>query len=123
MLQLSEGLSTLPPQLQEQIMRLQQLQRTLQVVVTQKTQLELELTEINAALNELEKMKKGAVIYKSVGSLLLKTDKKSISTELKERKDLVNTRITILTKQEERSRKKVEELQKKIQAKLKTTGV
>jgi len=119
---LSEETSTLPPQLQEQIMRLQQLQRTLQVVVTQKTQLELELSEIKAALEELGKMKKDAVIYKSVGSLLLKTDKRSISSELKERNELVDTRITVLTKQEERSRKKVEELQKKIQLKLKTTG-
>ena len=119
---MNEGTSTLPPQLQEQIIRLQQLQRTLQVVVTQKTQLELELSEIKAALEELEKMNKDAVIYKSVGSLLLKTDKRSISNELKERKELVDTRITVLTKQEERSRKKVEELQKKIQVKLKATG-
>jgi len=104
---MSEEISELPPQLQEQIMRLQQLQRTLQAVITQKTQLELELSEINAALAEITKMGKNAIMYKSVGSLLVKTEKKTVASELGERKELVNTRITVLKKQEERSRKKI----------------
>jgi len=120
---LSEEISSLPPQLQDQIMRLQELQRTLQMVVEAKTQLELELAETNRALEELEKMADGALVYKSVGALLIKTDKKSVLTELNERKELVNTRITVLTKQEERSRQKVKELQEKVQAGLKGTNV
>jgi len=120
---LSEEISSLPPQLQDQIMRLQELQRTLQMVVEAKTQLELELAETNRALEELEKMADDALVYKSIGALLIKTNKKSVLTELNERKELVNTRITVLTKQEERSRQKVKELQEKVQAGLKGTNV
>lgn len=104
-------------------MRLQELQRTLQKVVEAKTQLELELAETNRALEELEKMADDALVYKSVGALLIKTDKKIVLTELNERKELVNTRITVLTKQEERSRQKVKELQEKVQAGLRGTNV
>jgi len=43
----------LPPQLQEQLVRLQQLQQTLQSVSSQKQQLELELNETDKALAEL----------------------------------------------------------------------
>jgi len=70
---MSEEISRLPPQVQERLLRLQQLQQTLQGVLTQKQQLELELTEVEQALGELEKLTDAAVIYKSVGSLLVKS--------------------------------------------------
>ncbi len=43
----------LPPEIREQLTRLQQLQQTLQAVVTQKQQLELEKAEIEKASSEL----------------------------------------------------------------------
>lgn len=52
---MSDELSKLPPQVQQRLLRLQQLQQTLQTVLTQKQHLELELTEVDQALSELEK--------------------------------------------------------------------
>ncbi len=46
----------LPPQLQEQLARLQQLQQTLQAVMTQKQQLEIEASETDKAVAELDKV-------------------------------------------------------------------
>jgi len=112
--------STLPPQLQEQLARLQQLQQTLQVVVAQRQQLELEMNETERAVGELEKQGENSVIYKSVGSLLVKAEKTGLLAELKERKELLNTRITVLSKQEERTREKLKELQQRIQERLKS---
>jgi prefoldin beta subunit len=108
----------LSPQLQEQISRLQQLQQTLQVVVSQKQQLELEHSEIERALAELDKLTDDAVVYKSVGALLVKSNKQTVLTELKERNDLVNMRVSVLAKQEERAREKLKELQERIQRRL-----
>ena len=108
----------LPPAVQERLLRLQQLQQTLQSVLTQKQQLELELLEIDQALEELEKTSEDAVIYKSVGSLLIKSDKSKITNELKERKELANMRISVLGKQEERLRGQVKELQTKLEKDL-----
>jgi prefoldin beta subunit len=115
---MSEEISRLPPQVQQRLLRLQQLQQTLQAVLTQKQQLELELTETEQALSELEKVTDDAVIYKSIGSLLVRSEKAKVTTELNERKDLLNMRISVLGKQEERLRSQVKDLQVKLQRDL-----
>lgn len=108
----------LPPQIQEQLARLQQLQQTLQSVVTQKQQLELELNETDKALTELEKSTDETPVYKSVGSILVKSNRQTLITELKERKELLTTRVTVLGKQEERTRERVKEVQERLQERL-----
>jgi prefoldin beta subunit len=115
---MSDDISRLPPQVQERLLRLQQVQQTLQSVVTQKQQLELELTETQQALSELEKLDETAIIYKSIGSLLVKAEKAKVSTELTERKELLNTRISVLGKQEERLRTQAKDLQARLQKDL-----
>ena len=115
---MSEEISRLPPQVQQRLLRLQQLQQTLQGVLTQKQQLELELNEVEQALSELEKLTDAAVIYKSIGSLLVKSKKTKVTTELNERKELLNMRINVLGKQEERLRTQVKDLQEKLQRDL-----
>lgn len=115
---MSEDISKLPPQVQQRLLRLQQLQQTLQAVLTQKQQLELELNEVEQALNELEKLTDKTVIYKSIGSLLVKSKRNKVTTELNERKDLINMRIGVLGKQEERLRTQVKDLQTKLQQDL-----
>jgi prefoldin beta subunit len=115
---LSDELSKLPPQVQERLLRLNQLQQTLQSVLAQKQQVELELSEIDQASSELQKLTDDAVVYKSTGSLMVRAEKTRIATELTERKDLLNTRITILTKQEERLRTQLKEVQTKLQQDL-----
>ena len=115
---MSDELSRLPPQVQERLLRLQQLQQTLQTVLTQKQQLALELTETEQALSELEKTDEATTIYKSIGSLLVKAEKTKVTTELNERKELLNTRISVLGKQEERLRTQAKELQTRLQRDL-----
>ncbi len=114
----SEEISSLPPQVQERLLRLQQLQQTLQSVLAQKQQVEIELTEIEQALSELQKMTDDAVIYKAIGSLLVKSEKAKITADLNERKELLNTRATVLGKQEERLRPQIKDLQTKLQQDL-----
>ena len=115
---MSDEVSRLPPQVQQRLLRLQQLQQTLQSVLTQKQQLELGLTEIEQSLSELEKLTAQAVIYKSVGSLLVKAKKTKVTKELKEQKELLSMRISVLGKQEERLRTQVKDLQTKLQQDL-----
>ena len=115
---MSNDISRLPPQVQQRLLRLQQLQQTLQRILTQKQQLELELNEVEQALGELAKLTDKAVIYKSIGSLLVKAEKDKTVTELNERKELLNMRITVLGKQDERLRAQVKDLQEKLQRDL-----
>ena len=115
---MSDEISKLPPQVQERLLRLQQLQQTLQSVLAQKQQVDMEQTEIEQTLTELQKTADDAVIYKAVGSLLVKAEKDKITEELGERKDLLNTRSTVLARQEERLRSQVKEAQTKLQEDL-----
>ena len=110
---------SLQPQLQEQLVRLQQLQQTLQAIISQRQQLELESSEIDRAEDELAKVSDGDVVYKSIGSLLIKSERKKLLEELRERKELTTTRITVLKRQQSRAEERMKELQQVIQEKLK----
>jgi len=115
---MSDEISRLPAPVQERLLRLQQVQQTLQSVLTQKQQLEMELTETEQALSELAKMEENAIIYKSIGSLLVKAEKAKVTTELTDRKELINTRIGVMGKQEERLRAQAKDLQSRLQKDL-----
>jgi prefoldin beta subunit len=114
----SQDIQNLPPQVQERLLRLQQLQQTLQSVLAQKQQVEIEMAEIDQALSEVQELGDEAVVYKATGSLLIKAEKTKIITELNARKDLLTTRSTVLAKQEERYRAQVKDLQAKLQQDL-----
>ena len=115
---MSGDISKLPPQIQQRLLRLQQLQQTLQGVMAQKQQLEMQLSEVEHAESELEKMKETAVIYKSIGALLVKSKKDKVTAELTERKELLKMRVDVLGKQDERLRTQVKDLQEKLQRDL-----
>lgn len=115
---MSEDISRLPPEIQQRLLKLQQLQQTLQGVMAQKQQLEMQLSEVEEALTELEKMNETAVIYKSIGALLVKSQKNTVTEELKERKELLTMRVDVLTKQDDRLRTQAKDLQEKLQQDL-----
>jgi prefoldin beta subunit len=115
---LSDEISKLPPNVQERLLRLQQLQQTLQTILAQKQQVEMEKTEVDQTLAELTKTADEAVIYKAIGSLLVKAEKPKVTEELNERKSLLDTRSTVMARQEERIRSQVKEAQTKLQEDL-----
>ena len=115
---MSDDLSKLPPNVQERLLRLQQLQQTLQSILAQKQQVEMEKNEVEQTLAELTKTADDAVMYKAIGSLLVKAEKAKVSDELTERKDLLVTRSTVIARQEERIRSQVKEAQTKLQEDL-----
>ncbi len=115
---MSDELSKLPPNVQERLLRLQQLQQTLQSILAQKQQVDMEKNEVDQTLAELAKTADDAVIYNSVGSLLVKAEKAKVLENLNERKSLLETRTTVIARQEERIRSQVKEAQTKLQEDL-----
>ncbi len=105
----------IPPNVQQQLLRLQQLQQTLSALLAERQRLEAELLEINSALEELDKMDEGAVVYKAVGPVLVKVSKDKLTVELKDRKELTETRLKVLEKQDAKMRVQIESVQKDIQ--------
>ena len=109
----------MPPWLQEQIAKMQQSQQNLQSVLAQKQLVEMENTESERALEELQKAKDDDHVFKYAGSILLKSDRKTLIEELEEKKELSKTKITVLQKQEDRLKSSLQEQEKKIQDMLK----
>ena len=110
-------------QLQDQINRLQQMRMQLQMIMQQRQQVELRLKEIEEALEELDKTDAKTTIYKSIGSLLIKTKGKSeVTKELKSDKESLDLRKKTLDQQEGRTKEKLNELQSKVQNSLSGSG-
>ena len=105
----------LPPWLREQLSRLQQLQQNLQAIMMQKQQVELEIVEVDRALEELKKLEGDNLsVYKGAGPLLIKSKKEDVLKELEEKRELSNTRVTVLGKQETRVKDNLKEVETKI---------
>jgi prefoldin beta subunit len=104
----------LPPWLREQISRLQQLQQNLQAIMMQKQQLEVETVETDRALEELKKATAEDSVYKAAGSIMIKAKKEEVLKELEEKKELSNTRVMVLAKQETRVKDNLKEVEAKI---------
>ena len=104
----------IPPALREQVGKLQQMQNSLQGVMAQKQQVEVERLEIDRALEELKMAGEGDTVYKHAGSILVRSTRDALVAELEERKELSSTRQTVLAKQDERLREGLKEQEARV---------
>ena len=110
----------MPPWLQEQIGKLQQSQQNLQSIMTQRQHLEMEKAETEKAIDELKKVADGDSVFKQAGTVLIKSDKKTLLDELEEKIELAKTRSTVLEKQEVRLKETLKEQEAKITEMMKS---
>ena len=102
-------------EMQGKIMQFQQLQQQIQMIATQKYQVDLQLAEIEKTIEELDKLKKDAPVYKSIGSLLVNVeDKGALKTEMEEKKETLEIRAKTLGNQEKSLRERHQELQSEL---------
>ena len=100
-----------------ELIEYENLEKQLEVLLIQKHQLQIQINEINHALEQLKKAK--GEVYRSVGSIVLHTTKQEAETDLKEKHELLEVKINTLAKQEEKLRATVMETQKRIQERMK----
>ncbi len=110
-------MQNIPENIQQELMQFQQLQSQYQIIVSQLQSLKIEMTETDVALNELSKTE-NPVVYKSIGSILVKSEKPDILDDLNKKKESIDIRIKTIEKQEDRVKKKLEEMQKNLQKAL-----
>lgn len=111
----------IPPEVQQHVVRYQQVQAQLNQLIAEKSVLEQELREINRALEVLKSVPGDAEIYRATGHLLVKINKESAEKELNERKELIELRIKTLTRQEALLRQQLSEIQNKLSEYLPST--
>jgi prefoldin beta subunit len=105
-------MNEISPKLQNQIAQFQQLQQQLQNVLSQKFRMEAQLREADLTIEELNKSAEDVPVYKSIGSLLVRSkDKASVLKEVEEDKETLEIRIKALDRQEKSLREKYQTMQ------------
>ena len=115
-------MNNISPKVQNQIQQLQQLQNQLQTVLQQKAQYELAVREAKRAQEEIKDSAEDAVMYLSVGTIMVQKKKEVVNTRLSEKVETIELRIKSLEKQEKMLQAKFEQLQGQIKAALESRG-
>ena len=102
---------------QEDFMLFKQYNAQVNAITNQKNQLKYVMEDFNKALEEVKKTK-GNEIYKNLGIVVIKKDKKDIEEEINKEIEVLNVRIKTLEKQEDIMTKKLNELKAKIEANM-----
>ena len=109
----------LPPQIQNQLAQLQELQQQAQVVISQRQQLEVQVREIERTIEELGKVSADAPLFRSVGSLLVAVeDRPKLESDLRDQQETATVRLESAKRQEQRLRERMTSMQNELQAAL-----
>ncbi len=96
---------------QEKIKELQMLEQSLNSLLMQKQQFQLQLSEIDSALNEIKGKDKA---FKIVGEVMVEMPVPDLEKDLKSKQETFNLRIKTLEKQEKDLTGKAQKLQKEV---------
>src|SRR3989338_1674599 len=107
---------SLDPELEKKLIEYENGEKQLQMILLQKHQLQLQNNEINLAQEELKKAR--GYVYKSVGSIMVRSTREDAEQDLKEKKELFDLRLNTVNKQEEKLRETLGMLQKDLQAQM-----
>ena len=84
-------------QTQENIQQLQAIEQNMQHLLKQRQQFQMQLLEVESALEELKKTDKA---YRIIGNIMVASEKADLEKELTEKKDRVGIRVKSFEKQE-----------------------
>ncbi|EQD29010.1 Prefoldin, beta subunit [mine drainage metagenome] len=114
----------LPAKLQNDLRQFQRLQQDLNVLDQQRGQMDLKLRETNHTLEELKALPEDAVIYRSVGNLLVKSKGRSeVEGILTEEKETLEVRVKALERQVNHLKERYETMQQELSRALQAAGV
>ncbi|MCL4325351.1 MAG: prefoldin subunit beta [Candidatus Thermoplasmatota archaeon] len=109
----------IPQKIQKDIIEYQKIEAQLQIILQQKMQLQSKISESEQALDLLKEQPADVVLYKSVGSIMVKgISKESIEKELVEIKETTGMRLKSIETQEAKLKEKYDMFQKNISSAL-----
>jgi len=115
-------MNNLSPKVQNQLGMLQQIQQQLQTILQQKAQYEMAVREAKRAQEEIKDSADDAVMYMSVGTVMMQKKKEAVNASLTEKTETLELRIKSLEKQEKMLQGKFEQLQAQIKAAIEGKG-
>ena len=103
-------------ELQKRIQNLQALEQDFQQIVMQKQTFQLELNETSTALEEVGKTK--GDVFRVLGNVMVKANPTNLKSELKQKNDLLNSRVKAIEKQELSLRENIERIRNELVSKM-----
>ena len=114
----------LPAKLQNDLKQFQRLQQELGATQQQRLQLDLKLREVSHTLEELKGLPEDAVVYRPIGSLLVKAKGRAeVEGLLSEEKETLEVRLKGIERQENHLKERYTEMQKDLTQQLQAAGV
>ena len=101
---------------EQKIGQLQMFEQSLQNFLGQKQQFQIQLVEVESALNELNNTDKA---FKIVGNIMVESDKNELKADLQSKKEMLELRLKTMERQEAQVREKASKLQSDILKKIK----
>ena len=96
----------------KKIQEIQFLEQNLQNLLLQKQAFQMELSETQSALKEIESS--GDEVFKIIGQLMIKTEKSKMQQELSNKEKLLELRTKTIEKQETSLTEQLEKLREEI---------
>lgn len=115
---MSINLNELDEEVRNKVVSLQNLSTTLEYLTQQKLQIDTSLRDTELAIEELEKINPDDTVYKSIGGILVKSEKNTLLDEKKSLKVTLEMRSKTIAQKIDRSKNQLETLRKSIQADL-----
>ncbi|MFA4859413.1 prefoldin subunit beta [Methanoregula sp.] len=115
-------MNNISPKMQNQLAMLQQIQQQLQTILQQKAQYEMAVREAKRAEEEISDAADDAVMYMTVGTVMLQKKKADVSAKLTEKVETLELRIKSLEKQEKMLQSKFEQMQAQLKAAFEGKG-
>lgn len=101
---------------EKNISQLQLYEQSMQNIMAQKQQFQMQVLEIESALTELKNSNNA---YKIIGNIMVASDNESLNADLKSKKEVVDLRLKTLEKQENQIKEKAEKLQAEVMKNIK----
>jgi len=101
----------------DKLQEMQFLEQNLQNLLLQKQAFQMELSETKSALEQLKDS--GDDVFKIIGQLMIKSEKKKIKDELLNKEKILDLRIKTLEKQEKTFTEKLEQIRQQVMKEMK----
>jgi prefoldin beta subunit len=112
------NLDNLDEETKKKILNLQNLQQNLEFITSQKIQMETALNETISALNVLENANPEDTVYKSIGGILVKSERNKLLDEKKSLKVTLEMRVKTLEQKRSRTESTLNTLKNSVQKDL-----
>lgn len=110
------NLDDLNEEQKKKLLNLNNLQQSFEFITSQRLQVESTFRETELAIEELEKINPEDTVYKSIGGILVKSEKNKLLDEKKSLKVTLEMRLKTLKQKEDRVKTQIETMRKSLQA-------